>query len=177
MKKPTTTVTFIFILLVEFKEFKKCVFDYAEMNDNDEMLENLKFDEDLLVQIFKELEKDDLTLIMENPEIIFQYIVLAKENEKTKMELNTFVDNNKTSPYSKKEEPKTNYKEYLNKDTKIKEESDEESDKSGKSAKSSKSSKSAISDKSIKMEHPSNIIDTSNINDEKNISDKNRRTN
>ena len=146
---------FFFIFLVEFKDFKKCVFNYAEINDNEEMLDNLKSDEDLLVQIFKELDKDDLTMIMENPEIIFQYIVLAKENEKTKIELNNFDEIN-TSPYSRKEDPKINLKEYLKEDNKIKEESFEESYNSEKSPKSKK------------MEHNSNIIDTSNVNDENN---------
>lgn len=109
------------------------------------MNHELRSDEEMLYQIYKELEKEDLDLIMQHPQIIFQYIEIAKENDKTKIELDS-------SPYVKREEPKLS--QYLEQENKIKEEPEEESVMSHISRKS--------------RADPSSIIDTSNINDEKN---------
>ena len=120
------------------------------MNYSNEVNNELKSDEDMLYQIYNEIEKEDLIVIMENPEIIFKYIELAKESDKTKLEIDI-------SPLSKNDDNRA-FREYLKEDNKIKEEADEDSVSSYKSEKSLKS----------KVE-PSSIIDTSNINDEKNV--------
>ena len=115
----------------------------------------MRSDDEILNQIYTELEKEDLDIIMQHPEIVFQYIELAKESEKTKLELESYTNN-------KKDEPKGVVKEYLSQEKKIHEEAEEDSIISYKSEKSEKSLKS-------KMEPSSFIFDTSNVNDERNL--------
>ncbi len=141
--------------LVEYTEFKARIFNYAKANHNEEVIDELKAEEDILYQIYKELEKDDLGLIMENPEIIFKYIELSKESEKTKLNLD---ENNII-----RIDPNNYHKMYKEESNRINEELNEDSLISRNSEKSLKS----------RMD-PSSIIDTSNVNDEKN-NDKSHR--
>ncbi len=141
--------------LVEYSEFKVRIFSYAKECHNEEVIDELKAEEDILYQIYKELEKDDLGLIMENPEIVFKYIELSKESEKTKLNLDENniirIDPNNYNKIYKEETNKIN--EELNEDSLI----------------------SKNSEKSLKSRmDPSSIIDTSNVNDEKN-NDKSHR--
>lgn len=115
----------------------------------------MKDEEEILYQIYKELEKEDLGLIMENPEIIFKYIEMTKETEKNKFDLE---ENNLI-----RIDPDNYPKLYNEESNRINEEPNEDSLISKNSEKSLKS----------KVE-PGSIIDTSNVNDEKN-NDKSHR--
>lgn len=142
-------------ILVEYTEFKALIFNYAKENHNEEVIDELKAEEDILYQIYKELEKDDLGLIMENPEIVFKYIELSKESEKNKL---NFEENNLT-----RVDPSSYNKIYKEESNKINEELNEDSLISKNSEKSLRS----------RIDR-SSVIDTSNVNDEKN-NDKSSR--
>ncbi len=87
--------------LVEYTEFKARIFNYAKANHNEEVIDELKAEEDILYQIYKELEKDDLGLIMDSQgdivaSVVFQEVLFTSFGE---IELN-YTSNNPQFSYA-----------------------------------------------------------------------------
>ena len=107
--------------------FRQNLFRYIEKNPQ----KKLMIEDEELLKIYKQLEKDDIKAIFDNPEIFFLFIEEELNNSETEI---------------KKDEKKNN-KGYINEDKKIQEEDDEDENENEKNMENVESNKSLFTDK------------------------------